>query len=197
MHKPYSQACDNNKPFILDVLQRQFAACHRILEIGSGTGQHAVFFAARMPWLIWQTSDLKEHHEGIYRWLEDAPANALPPLHLDVSAAQWPAPGCFDGIFSANTLHIMGRDSVQDFFQGAGGCLSAGGVLCAYGPFNYGGRYTSDSNARFDQWLAQRDPRSGIRDFEAVCELATSAGFKLLEDAAMPANNRLLSWRRC
>ena len=196
MEKPWSQACDNNKRPILALLQQEFAQCRAILEIGSGTAQHGVFFARHMPWLSWQTSDLPQHHDGIRCWLADGPANTLPPLSLNVSTDDWPQPGQFDGLFSANTLHIMGWQSVQDFFAGAGECLSPDAVLCVYGPFNYHGRYTSDSNARFDRWLSDRDPCSGIRDFEAVNELAVAAGFSLRGDHAMPANNRLLCWER-
>lgn len=194
MDKPFSQACENNKTPILAVLQDEFSASRKVLEIGSGTGQHAVYFAAHMPWLEWQTSDLPMHHDGILCWLADGPANAVVPLSLDVSADVWPAPGSFDGLFSANTLHIMGWPAVEDFFRSAGLCLGPEAILCVYGPFNYGGRYTSDSNARFDQWLAGRDPASAIRDFEAVDELAQASGFHLRADHTMPANNRLLSW---
>lgn len=196
MDKPWSQACDNNKQPILELLQQEFADCRRILEIGSGTGQHAAFFATQLPWLKWQTSDLPQHHQGILSWLADAPDNALAPLVLDVSAGNWPVAGQYEALFTANTLHIMAWECVQDFFRGAAECLATGAVMCVYGPFNYGGNYTSDSNASFDQWLASRDPRSAIRDFEAVNELAAAAGFDMGGDHAMPANNRLLSWRK-
>lgn len=196
MAKPFSQACENNKAAILEHLQQEFHHCRHVLEIGSGTGQHAAHFASAMPWLDWQCSDLAIHHPGIHAWLREAPANALAPISLDVSSDLWPQAGHFDAIFSANTLHIMAWDGVEDFFAGAGQCLNTGAVLCVYGPFNYGGDYTSASNARFDQWLAERDPRSAIRDFESVDELARQAGFSLRFDHAMPANNRLLSWTR-
>jgi SAM-dependent methyltransferase len=192
--KPFSQACENNKHPILAVLQQEFAHCERILEIGSGTGQHAAYFAGQMPWLLWQTSDLYPHHQGIQSWLLDAPGNALAPLILDVSAGEWPDGTQFDGIFTANSLHIMAWNNVEDLFAGAAECLQPGGILCIYGPFNYRGKFTSLSNEHFDSMLRQRDPYSGIRDFAAVTELGARAGLRFRQDYAMPANNRLLSW---
>lgn len=195
MDKPFSQACENNRQPILAVLQRHLGAARAVLEIGSGTGQHAVFLAGRMPWLEWQPSDRPEHLPGIRAWCgEAALPNLREPLRFDVNDAAWPAAG--DAIFSANTLHIMGWPEVERFFAGAGRALGAGGLLLVYGPFNYGGDYTSASNAEFDLWLRRRDPASGIRDFEAVDALARAAGFELVEDNTMPANNRTLVWRR-
>ena len=194
--KPYSQACENNKGPILEVLLEAFAPCQSVLEVGSGTGQHAAFFTPRMPWLRWQTSDLPGNHAAIRNWLLDAPDNALAPLALDVRNRPWPQRGNFDALFSANSLHIMAWEAVEDVFAGAGEVLAARSIIAIYGPFNYGGRYTSDSNARFDRWLQAQDAASGIRDFEAVDSLAVAAGFQLQRDCDMPANNRLLVWRR-
>jgi len=166
-----------------------------ILEIGSGTGQHAVHFGAELPHLTWQTSDLPENHAGICQWLEVARLqNVLPPITLDVTGA-WPLME-YDGIFTANTLHIMPWEAGQQLIAGAGRALRSCGKLVIYGPFNYGGTYTSESNARFDEWLKARDARSAIRDFEAVNECARLAGFELSADHAMPANNRLLIFTR-
>jgi cyclopropane fatty-acyl-phospholipid synthase-like methyltransferase len=166
-----------------------------VLEIGSGTGQHAVHFAAAMPWLSWQCSDRAENLPGIRLWLGEAGLPNTPaPIELDVGGA-WPTHR-FDAVFSANTLHIMGWPEVRQFFDGIDAVLDAEGVLAVYGPFNYGGEYTSDSNREFDAWLKARDPRSGIRDFEAVDALAREIGLTLMDDVAMPANNRMLVWRR-
>ena len=193
--KPHSPACERNREPILAVLREHFAARRQVLEIGSGTGQHAVFFAAAMPWLQWQASDRAEYLPGIRAWLDDARLPNTPaPLELDVLAA-WPTLDV-DAVFSANTLHIMGWDGVQALFEGVGKLLAdSGDTLIVYGPFNYGGAYTSDSNRQFDAWLKARDPRSGIRDFEAVDALAEAAGLRLLADIEMPANNRCLVWR--
>jgi cyclopropane fatty-acyl-phospholipid synthase-like methyltransferase len=193
--KPFAPACERNRDPILAVLRRQFADRRRVLEIGSGTGQHAVYFAAALPWLTWQCSDVAENLPGIRLWLEDAGLpNTPPPLALDVHGT-WPA--CSpDAVFSANTLHIMGWGEVEAFFAGIGRVLGDDGTLVVYGPFNYGGDYTSASNREFDAWLRARDPRSGIRDFEAVDALAQRIGLQRVEDAAMPANNRCLVWRR-
>ncbi len=193
--KPYAPACDRNRDPILGVLRRWFADRKRVLEIGSGTGQHACAFAAALPHLEWQTSDVAENLPGIHLWLEEAQlANLPPPVELDVSG-EWPK-GSYDAAFSANTLHIMSWEEVRQFFPGLGRALGPDAMLAIYGPFNYGGRFTSDSNAEFDHSLKERDANMGIRDFEAVDALARSAGFELVEDAPMPANNRTLVWRR-
>lgn len=193
--KPYSEACERNRGPLLEVLRAVFADCSSVLEIGSGSGQHAVYFAEHLPHLNWQTSDLPAQHAGICAWLDDARLpNLQPPLALDV-AGKWPAVP-FDAAFSANTLHIMAWPQVGKFFSGVAGVMATGGVLAVYGPFNYGGTYTSDSNAQFDQWLKSRDPASGIRDVENVCALARSHRFELERDLEMPANNRTLVWRR-
>lgn len=195
--KPFSESCERNKEPILAVLREHFARARQVLEIGSGTGQHAVHFAAALPHLTWQTADLAANHEGIRLWLEEAAlANALPPLELDMLRSEtWPQ-GQFDAIFSANTLHIMSWAAVERAFDCIGAVLAPGGTLAVYGPFNYGGTYTSESNRTFDAWLKNRDPLSGIRDFEAVDALAQAQGLRLIQDVAMPANNRTLVWVR-
>ena len=196
MNKPYSASCDNNREPILSVLERLLINCSSVLEIGSGTGQHAVYFAERLPQLVWQCSDLEQNHAGIRQWLgEAALPNTPAPLSLDVRLHDMSGLR-FDAVFSANVIHIMGWDAVKLMIQGAGNVLSNNGLLILYGPFNYGNRYTSDSNARFDEWLKQRNPESGIRNFENVEKLANDAQLKLLEDIAMPANNRILIWQK-
>lgn len=195
MSKPLSQACENNKRPILEVLRRHLKETRSVLEIGSGTGQHAVYFAGNLPHLIWQPSDLAENHAGIVAWIEEAGLdNVRLPLELDVCRRPWRV-DAVDAVFSANTAHIMSWPLVEDFIAGVGEVLRPGGVFCLYGPFNCGGSHTSESNARFDVWLRQRDPDSAIRDFEAVDALACAASLTLIEDNAMPANNRLLVWR--
>ncbi|MFP5507298.1 MAG: DUF938 domain-containing protein, partial [Gammaproteobacteria bacterium] len=192
----FAESCEENKLPILAVLRTEFAAVTRVLEIGSGTGQHAIFFARELPHLTWQTSDVAEYHPGIRAWIGDAALdNVRAPLTLDVARDVWPA-ATYDGVFSANTTHIMGWPEVEAMFAGIGTVLETGGRFCLYGPFNYGGDYTSASNARFDQWLKARDPRSGVRDFEALSRLAEAAGLRLLKDYAMPANNRTLVWMK-
>ena len=196
INKPYSESCEQNREPILAVLREAFADRRRLLEIGSGTGQHAVYFAAELPQLVWQTADVRAYHPGIHAWLDEAALpNVLPPLELDVNQTQWHS-GRYDAVFSANTLHIMGWPEVVRFFAGVGTVLEPGGVLVVYGPFNYNGQFTSDSNARFDAWLKARDPASGVRDFEAVDALARAQGLVLQRDLAMPANNRSLVWQR-
>lgn len=194
--KPFSESCVQNREPILAVLREIFAGCRQVLEIGSGTGQHAVYFGAGLPHLVWQSADVPPHHAGIRAWLDEAALpNVRPPIALDVSQPGWRS-GRYDAVFSANTLHIMGWPEVEAFFEGVGEVLEAGGVLAVYGPFNTNGAYTSESNARFDAWLKARDPASGVRDFEAVDALARAQGLVLQQDIAMPANNRTLVWRR-
>lgn len=192
----YSQAAENNKEPIADVLRGVFKDVGSVLEIASGTGQHAVYFASCFPHLMWQPSDLPEHLGDIQgRLSQEGRENTLPPVALDVAQDPWPV-ATVDAVFSANAVHIMSWAHVEQMFRGIGGVLAAGGVLCLYGPFKYGGEFTTPSNARFDDWLKSRDPVSGIRDFEAVDALALKQGLSLLSDTAMPANNQLLVWKR-
>lgn len=192
--KPFAESCEQNRAPILKVLRLELAGKSQLLEVGSGTGQHAVYFAPEFPDLVWQTSDVIDSHAGIMAWLNDAGnTNVLPPIALDVCRDAWPA-ARYDAVFSANTAHIMSWPEVECFVAGVGQVLQAGGVFCLYGPFNYNGCYNSESNARFDQWLRQRDPLSGVRDFEALQALADKAGLLLKEDYEMPANNRTLVW---
>jgi len=170
--------------------------CRSVLEIGSGTGQHAVYFAEKLPLITWQCSDLEENHDGIMQWLDEAALSNTPaPLLLDVRSHDMSGLS-FDAVFSANAIHIMGWDAVKSMIRGVGKILSENGLFILYGPFNYGNRYTSESNAGFDEWLKQRNSGSGIRNFEDVDELANEARMTLLEDIAMPANNRILCWRK-
>lgn len=196
--KPFSQACENNKGPILEVLKTAFADKKSILELGSGTGQHAVYMAQALPQLQWQTSDLSENMPGINRWIDEEQAvNVLRPLQIDISQ-HWPNEDLlsnFDGVFSANTCHIMPWETVQQFFAGLAS-MSAGSTLVIYGPFKYQGNFTSESNERFEHWLKSQEPHRGIRDFEAVCDEARKAGFDLLNDHQMPANNQLLVWQK-
>jgi cyclopropane fatty-acyl-phospholipid synthase-like methyltransferase len=194
--KPFAPACDRNRNPILGVLRMQFADRSRVLEIGSGTGQHAVHFAAALPHLSWQCSDRADNLPGIRAWLGDARLPNTPePIELDVVRGPWPTVR-FDAVFSANTLHIMGWDEVQAMFAGLGGVLAEDATVVVYGPFNVGGRFTSESNGAFDADLKARAPHMGLRDVEAVDALARSIGLRLVADVVMPANNRCLVWRR-
>lgn len=193
--KSFAPACERNRDPILAVLRTQFAERRSVLEVGSGTGQHAVYFAEAMPWLVWQCADLAPQLPDIRRWLDDARLpNTPPPIALDVCGT-WPD-GTYDAVFSANTLHIMSAPAVEAFFAGVGRVLAPSGRLVVYGPFNAGGHYTSESNRDFDAWLKARDPASGIRDIETVQALAARAGLHAIDDVAMPANNRCLVWQR-
>jgi len=197
----FSQACENNKQPIVTILKSAFSATNTVLEIGSGTGQHACYFSENLPHLQWQTSDLPINHDSIKQRIEQHTQinkNLLKPITIDLNH-DWQQQSCglvqhakFDGIFTANTLHIVSWSLVVKFFAGVEKYLAENGTLCIYGPFNYQGNFTSPSNANFDIWLKDRDKNSGIRDFEAIIELATSAGLTLIDDQTMPANNRLL-----
>lgn len=194
--KPFAPACERNRNPILAVLRAHFSDRAQVLEIGSGTGQHAVHFAAAMPYLIWQTSDRAENLPGIRAWLAEAGlANTPPPIELDVTTGGWPTTR-YDAIFSANTLHIMSWTEVEMLFRALTGITTPDAKLAIYGPFNYDGTYTSSSNAAFDESLKERGPQMGIRDMETVNALAREAGFALIDDVPMPANNRTLVWQR-
>lgn len=193
---PFSQAAENNKDVIADVLGTAFAKASRVLEIGSGTGQHAVHFAREMPHLQWQPSDRHEQIAGIQERLAfEGADNILPPVVLDVADHPWKI-DAVDAVYSANCVHIMSWAHVEHLFRGVGKVLGDDGLTCLYGPFKYDGAFTTESNARFDQSLRMRNPLSGIRDFEAVDALARQEGMNLVADHAMPANNQLLVWRR-
>jgi cyclopropane fatty-acyl-phospholipid synthase-like methyltransferase len=193
--KPFSLACEENQGPILSVLQTHLAEARSLLEIGSGTGQHAAFFAAHFHGLTWQASDMAENLPGIALWTSEANLpNLPPPIALDVTGP-WPA-GPFDAVFSANTAHIMSTEGVAAMFQGVARVLPPGGIFALYGPFSYHGRHTSESNKRFDLWLKARDPKSGVRDFDMVNGLAEAGGLALKRDHEMPVNNRTLVWTR-
>ena len=196
MSRPNSPAAERNREPILDVLRREFSDCRRVLEIGSGTGQHAVWFAAEMPWLTWQTSDREQNHQGINAWIDTVGGdNVRRPLALDVQE-----PGdiaeTYDGIFSANTAHIMSIAAVRDMFGLAGELLERGGKFCLYGPFNRSGEFTSDSNRQFDESLRAQNPEMGIRNIEQLDDFADSVNLARLRFFAMPANNNLVVWVR-
>jgi len=195
MDKPFAPACEENKQPILEVIAPRLGDARSLLEIGSCTGQHAVHFAPAMPHLTWQCSDVAPYLPGMRLWLDDSPASNLPaPIALDVDGP-WPD-GPFDAVFSANTAHIMSLAQVQRMFMGVGRLLPAGGPFLLYGPFSDGGRHTSPSNAAFDRSLRLRDPLSGVRDLDELRAFAGEAGLTLVEDLAMPVNNRTLVWRK-
>jgi SAM-dependent methyltransferase len=192
---PHSDACERNKEPILAVLRTAFAGRTHVLEVGSGTGQHAVHFALAMPWLVWQPSELADAMPGLRkRIFNEGPKNLRAPVELDVTRLPWDLRRV-DGVFTANTLHIMHWPQVQALFAGLPAVVNPGTVLAIYGPFRYGGQYTSESNASFDEMLRLRDAGSGIRDFEAVDELARGAGFAFVADHRMPAHNQTLIWQ--
>ncbi len=194
--EPYSAASERNREPILGVLRKFFADRRHVLEVGSGTGQHAVHFAAALPQLAWQASDRAENLAGIRAWLAEAALSNTPaPIELDVAAGSWPRES-FDAVFSANTLHIMRWSEVETFFSMLSRATMTTAKLAIYGPFNYNGKYTSASNAAFDQSLRAHAAHMGIRDFVDVNALAENAGFALVDDLAMPANNRTLLWQR-
>lgn len=194
--KPFAPACEQNRDPILAVLRERFRGRGSVFEIGSGTGQHAVHFAAALPQRIWQCSEVAANLPGIRLWLAEAALPNTPePLELDVRAAQWPLTQA-DDVFSANTAHIMDWAAVGAMFAGVGRLLSAGGCFCLYGPFLYDGRHTADSNVRFDAMLRQQNPAMGVRDVRELERLAAGCGLRLAEDLAMPADNRTLVWRR-
>lgn len=197
MEKPFSEACERNRIPILKVLKSLISTKHqRLLEIGSGTGQHAVYFAPHFSHLIWVTSDVKENHEGIMAWLDESSApNIIGPGVFEVGQDPFPN-GHFDVVFTANTLHIMSWDQCKVLIEMLGKNLPENAVIVIYGPFNYNGKFTSQSNADFDQTLKSRAPHMGIRNVEDVLKEMSLHGMVLQNDHEMPANNRLLVFKR-
>jgi cyclopropane fatty-acyl-phospholipid synthase-like methyltransferase len=193
---PFSEACERNKAPILEVLRAAFADRTQVLEIGSGTGQHAVHFAAHLTHLTWHpTEQLAYVADLTTRVKLEGTRNLRPPTVLEVKQSVWPLRSV-DAIYSANTLHIMGWAEVEAMFRGVDAVLSAHGVVCIYGPFRYAGRYTSQSNRDFDLMLQERDPLSGLRDLTDLSTLAARHALRLRVDHDLPANNRLLEFVR-
>jgi len=194
--RPFAAATERNSLPILEVLRHEFEQVSSVLEIGSGTGQHAVSFAPALSHLVWQTSELTENHAGIHSWLDEGGApNIRRPIELDVMTAEVP-PQIYDAVFSANTAHIMSFDAVVKMFSLVRNTLQESGIYCLYGPFRQGGEFSTQSNADFDKSLRERNPEMGIRDIEALDELAGSGGMERERLYAMPANNCLAVWRK-
>ena len=192
--KPFSESSEQNKTAIYETIEPYLFDAVEVLEIGSGTGQHAIHFASMVPGLVWQTSDLAENLAIIKAWINDSRLSNLPePMELDVSSRLMNK--TYDLIYSANTFHIMNQDQVEQCLLRCTACLKTKGHLIVYGPFNYDGKYTSPSNEQFDGWLKSRDPHSGIKHFEWINQIADQSGLQLISDTAMPANNRILVWR--
>ena len=194
--KPFAESCEENRQPILDVLKEIFTNQGTVFEIGSGTGQHAVYFTELLTHLDWQPSDLADQISGMQLWFAEVDHDRIrKPLELDVGSGNWPVSEV-DYVFTANTTHIVSWPEVIAMFAGIGRILKSGGLFAQYGPFNYGGEFTSDSNARFDLWLKERNPLSGIRNFEDLAQLARDNDMMLYADYEMPVNNRTLVWQR-
>ena len=195
INKPFSESCEQNKDVILSRIQPYLSNGVRVLEIGSGTGQHAVHFASLNPQIEWQPSDRAKNLQGIKAWIADSKcSNISSVIELDV-LEQWPI-DCYDIIFTANSFHIMSSEAVKTCLETVSNCLINRGCFIVYGPFNYNQQYTSSSNQRFDAWLKANNPDSGIKDFEWICDITQQAGLHLIDDIEMPANNRILIWQQ-
>lgn len=196
MMLPWSEACERNKRPIAAVLARCLASDAQVLEIGSGTGQHAVYFAEQFPGVRWQCSDRAAHLAGIQARIDLEGQGRLPPaIELDVKADVWPA-GPFEAVFTANTLHIMPWDDTPLLLRRSAEVLRDGACLIIYGPFRDGGVHSAGSNLAFDQSLRARDPAMGVRDALAIKALAVDCGLLAEADLALPANNRILVFRK-
>ena len=197
--KPFVQACEHNKVAIGNALGEVIGPRRTLLEIGSGTGQHAVYLAEQFPQLSWYTSDLPARHPGIRAWLDDARLpNCHPPIALDVTRQPWPVGELplLEMMYSANTAHILDKEAVAAMFAGANRHLGAGGLFLLYGPFNDAGRFTSPGNARLDAYLKSSGEGDGLKDFDCVIAIALEAGLKMVRNLALPANNHLLVWEK-
>lgn len=195
VNKPFAAAAKQNRDDILQILKQAFKHSNSVLEIGSGTGQHAAYFSQHLPHLTWQASDIKSMLEGIQLWLDDAALPNLPKaIELDVNGA-WPTEK-YDAAFASNIAHIMHWQDLEALFEGLSTTLSEDAIFCLYGPFNINGNYTSESNQRFDHWLKQRDAESGLRDKLQLDSLAIKNNLQPEKSWDMAANNKILSWRK-
>ena len=194
--KPHAEYAARNAAPILEILNREFRDSTRVLEFGSGTGQHAVTFAAALGHLHWQTSDLDENHPGINAWIDaEKLRNIGSPLSMDVRTADVESDG-YDAVFSSNTAHIMGIDAVERMFSLVGKALREQGTFCLYGPFRCDGQFNTQSNADFDANLCGRDPVMGIRDIEKLDEFAAVNGLQRQRLYAVPSNNYVAVWQK-
>lgn len=195
MTKNYSPACDRNKEYILEVIKPLLKENDRVLEIGSGTGQHSVYFGEHIPYIVWQTSDLLENHESISEWIEESNlTNVLKPIIIDASKDDWHNQN-FNFVFTANTFHIMSFEFVKKLFEGLNKVLNQDSYFAVYGPFNFNGNYTSDSNREFDLFIRDKYPSGGIRNFEDIKEVAKANRFDFHKKFDMPSNNQILVFK--
>ena len=197
MDKETAPSPERNKGPILEVLSRVLPARGKVLEIGSGTGQHVAHFAAALPALTFQPSEMDDaRHASIAAWVREAGLhNVLPPLAFDVARLPWPVAKA-DAIVCINVIHISPWEATLALMKGAGAILPPGGVLVTYGPYRRNGRHTAPSNEEFDAWLKARNPAHGVRDLEEVAQVAAGEGLELVETVAMPANNFTVVFRR-
>ncbi len=191
----FNQAADNNKEVILEHLIPLFSEPGAVLEVGSGSGQHAVHFAGRLGHLTWQCTEMPEYLEALARNIEQFASDLPAPVPLIVGEGAWPVSGFRYG-YLANVLHIMAPDLMEPLFRGFAGALTDGGRVAVYGPFKKNGEFTTESNEKFDGWLRQQYPQGGIRDLEAVIAAAATHGFSFESDTDMPSNNQLLAFSK-
>jgi len=194
--KPFAAATERNAQPILGVIRNEFSEARTVLELGSGTGQHAVCFGAELDYLTWQTSDLEENHAGINRWIDEVGlCNVRAPLLVDVRSVAM-LPDSFDGVFSANTAHIMSFAAVEKMFSLVTAVLNRAGTFCLYGPFRRDGDFGAPSNEEFHKSLRRRDEKMGIRHLEDLDRLAAAGGLHRSSLYAMPTNNFLAVWKK-
>ena len=189
---PFSAASERNKFTILQVLKKYLSSARSVLEIGSGTGQHCIYFARELPHLLWHPSDLTENISTIQLRSEEYPSeNLLPPLVIEIGKDEIPSGG-FDAIFTANTMHILSNELCLKLFQESASALDKNGLLIIYGPFHYNGRATGEGNAIFDRNLKRMGQDMGIKDIDQIIHWASENNFVLLDDHDMPVDNRTL-----
>ena len=195
--KGFSSAADNNKSPILSVLTTYLADGDRVFEVGSGSGQHAIYMAASLPNIQWIASERAHTFPLLSENLNDyATPNIAEPTVLDLAEAAEPNNLGVQCIYAANVVHIVSEPLVVNLMNWAGSALDETGFLILYGPYRYKNEFTTVSNQNFDRWLKDRDPQSGVRDFEWVSALALNAGLSLVEDRSMPANNQCLVFQK-
>ena len=196
MELPFSEACERNKGPILEVLRKVFSKTETVLEIGSGTGQHAVHFSTHLSHLVWQPTELGENVAMLKSRIDlEGPENLLPAKELDVLRNNWELEKT-DAVFIANVFQIAPIEVMHSCLIGTSNCLKRLGIFCVYGPFRFEGKFTSPNNAEFDSSLRANNPEWGIRDFEQLCQVAEERDFTFQHNYSMPANNQLLVFKK-
>ena len=197
MDKYHAESTIRNRTPILEILKKEIEGSKKLLEIGSGTGQHAVYFSKKLPQILWQTSDRSMNHESIIYWIKRYNLkNLLPPLDIEIGLNEKNINDIFDCVFSSNTSHIMSLENVKKLFALVGKILNKNGKFFLYGPFKINLEFTTKSNEDFHEKLKAENKLMGLRDIEELDNFATENNMQNHALYEMPANNYLSIWKK-